>query len=206
MNVCAIALVLLLDASPSVSEASWALQRDLTADALEHPAVAHVIDGMTDDVVVAVASFATRTKILIPWKHIKKPEDRAEFILEMRGITRTDEGGSTNIFRALDASFNLLDEAPCMAHERVIDISTDGVVSNYETGNIERKRDDAETKGIKINAIGFLSVDTEDEFRKLGNFLENSLRTNNGFSVITQDWQGYAAAIRRKIIKEVASR
>lgn len=199
--VCAIALAFLLDASTSVSPEAWKNQTHLTADALEHPEVASVIEHMPDDVMVSAIVFASNARVTIPWTSVKTEEQRAVFTARLRGIPRDNGVGSgTNIGKALSVTLAHTEDVPCVATQVVIDISTDGIVPKSAIATVEAQRDIAEARGITINTIGFSLAPYFESF------LNDSLRTSNGFATVAEDWQGYTIAIRRKIIKEIALR
>jgi hypothetical protein len=191
--MCAVALVLLLDASGSINATEWRQQLDGTADALADPRVVRVIERGPGVAVTAIA-FDTDTAEILPWRVARTGAEAAAVAAELRGAQRPLSGG-TAIGAALDAARAALAEAPCAADELVVDLSTDGEDLPAET---EAARDRATAEGIRVNAIG---VGRESA----AEWLRAHAVTPGGFA-LSADWSGFAEAMVRKLVLEVASR
>jgi hypothetical protein len=196
MNVCAMALVLLLDGSQSVGEVGWQNQLDFTADALMHEQVANVIDNTPGGIAIKAVGFGQNQRVLLPWTVLRNKKEREKFATELRDSSNSLVGMMTDIPAALRFSEESFLRLPCATNEKTVDISTDGLVPNIKA--VEDVRDLFEMRGIRINAIGF------GQAQDLEEFLTNSVRTENGFAVVARSWVDYAVAIRRKIVKEIA--
>lgn len=196
MNLCAVALVLLLDSSASIDESQWRMQLDGTADALADPRVARIVERGPGLALAAIA-FDTGTATLLPWRRARDAAGLREAAESLRGAERTLRGG-TSLARALDAAREALAEAPCAAEMEVIDLSTDGEAPMAET---ESARDAATAAGIRINAIGVAGHEQEDA----AGWLRAHAVTPGGFAMAAT-WRGYAEAMVRKLVLEVASR
>lgn len=198
MLACAMALVFLLDGSSSVGPAAWEMQTGGTADALQHEIIAHAIDNMEDGIAVTVISFGSFQDVRIPWTHIKSPEERIVFLNRLRETTRGDIGGGTRLPEAMQKTLDHLEETPCQTEIKTVDLSTDGIVG--EEAKITSLRDTYVMKNIRLNALGF------GTFTGLDNFLNEIIKTPNGFSLVAETKEDYALAIRRKIIMEISQR
>jgi Ca-activated chloride channel homolog len=196
MNLCAVALVLLLDSSASIAEAEWRLQLEGTADALADPRVARIVERGPGLAVTAIA-FDTGTATLLPWRRASDAAGLRAAAASLRDAERTLRGG-TSLAAALDAAREALADAPCAAEMEVIDLSTDGEAPMGET---ESARDAAIAAGIRINAIGVAGHEQEDP----AGWLRAHAVTPGGFA-IAASWGSYAEAMVRKLVLEVASR
>jgi hypothetical protein len=198
MQTCAVALILLLDASQSVGAKDWESQVDMTASAFLHPEVASVIENNPYGTAVAAAVFATDFAIVVPWQILTHTQSIDNFAASLRGIPRTGVGVYTHIENALIGTEKYMDEAPCKPTMKVVDVSTDGVINLEQDAS--RQRDKMHEKEIRINAIGFgPALDLEKS-------LTDHLITPGGFTVIAHSWMDYAISIRRKLIREIAWR
>lgn len=197
MNICAVALSLLLDSSMSMTHADFHMQVEGTAAAFEDSAIAQIISHAPGGIAVSVFTFEASTQLEIPWMQIRNQEDANELARRIRGIQHT-HGSDTRIGPAITAASDYMAQAPCEPDEMVIDVSTDG-----ETwpGPIVRARNAAQEQGIKINAIG-----VSDRRSDLFDFLYQNVRTHNGFVIVVENWERFVGAIRRKISLEIASR
>lgn len=195
MLSCAVALVLLLDISASVSDAEWVKQRDGTAEAFVHPIIQATVTNMQGGMAVKAIAFGGRTRTLVPWRVVRSPRDLHLFAKDL-SETKQNSEVATEIGRALDTATKAFDTAPCDSAHKVIDISTDGVASKVPT---EEARDRAVEAGIVVNAIG---VGPHEETES---FLRESVISPTGFAIMAESWDMFALAIRRKITWEIAS-
>jgi len=206
MNICAVALVFLLDASSSVSEESWSLQKNATAAALEDERIVSIIENTPNGVAVKAVSFASRAHEITAWVDIKDPINRKAFVKMLRDAPSGGVGITTEIHHALQASISFFDSLPCAPDDKIIDISTDGVVPESQKKKIAEQVVFAQQQNIKINALGFPNFQNDEVVQDLEKFLFETVITPNGFFIVTQEWLDYSVAIRRKIIQEIALR
>ncbi len=194
---CAVALVLLLDASGSVSAEDWRLQAGGTADAIADEAVVRIIERQGGVAVTAVA-FSDITRPLVPWRIVTSAADAGAFAHALREAPRNLYGG-TRIGEALTDAIAAFESAPCEAEQQVVDISSDGDADPTPTG---RARDLAAMRGIRVNAIGIgrLPGGTPAEW------LRDNAVTVGGFALAAGDWADFARAMRRKLAMELAER
>jgi Mg-chelatase subunit ChlD len=189
--ICATALVLLLDASGSVSDANWQLQADGHAAAFEADAITRVIE--REPVAVIAYGFSDAPERMVPWRVIRTAADAASFAAELRQAPRPWAGG-TNIGSAIMAGVRAFNDTPCAAESRVIDLVTDGEAAETPARNA---RDQAELAGVKINALG---VGNETAAA----WLREHAVTLGGFVMHAETWADFARAVLRKINAEIA--
>jgi len=146
---CAVALVLLLDASGSVSSEDWRMQADGTAEAIADDAVVRIIERQGSVAMTAIA-FSDITRPLVPWRIVSGAAEAHAFAQALREAPRVLYGG-TRIGEAITDALAAFDEAPCQAEQEVVDISSDG---DADPGPTARARDAAAERGVRVNAIG----------------------------------------------------
>jgi hypothetical protein len=195
---CALALVLLLDASGSVDARAWDLQVQAHADALDDPAIARVMSagGLT---AVAVVGFDDAPRTLVPWRMVDVPADARRLAREVAAIERPGNG-STRTGAALAHALDLLARAPCEAERQVVDLVTDG--PGDDRARLAAARDEAIARDVRVNV---LTVDTYPGADAAG-WARAEAVTPGGFVIEAEDWRDVSAALRRKVASEVAGR
>jgi len=197
MNSCAVALVLLLDASLSMSVQDFQSQTEGTASAFEDSAIVQIIQSNPGGIAVSAFTFEQTTNLEIPWVVVRNENDASLFASRVRAIPHRF-GPDTQIGPAINRATEYLSEVPCEPDEQVIDVSTDG--ETY-AAPVAAARDAAQASGVKINAIG-VSQRRSDLYE----FLFTNVRTFNGFVIAVDNWEQFVNAIRRKISMEIATR
>ena len=124
LPACALALVLLMDVSNSVSPARYAMQRDGTAAAFRSAAVRAAI-AQTGDVAVTVVEWSATSKVTVPWTVLHTDADVGALADSIAGMP-TAHGTMTYMGQALAGAVDQMDGAPCTPERRVVDISGDG--------------------------------------------------------------------------------
>jgi Ca-activated chloride channel family protein len=192
MSACALALVLLLDASASILPPEWRLQTQGHAAAFEDPAVHRAI-ARGEGVAVTALSFSDHAREMVGWRILRDGTDAAGFAEALREAPRGLPSG-TDVGGALLVAMDRLEAAPCAAEQQVIDLATDGE-ANERRAQAARAR--AEERGVRINAIGVASA-------QAGDWLRENAVTPGGFVMEAPDWPSFAVAIRRKVTLELA--
>src|SRR5690242_1944197 len=126
----AILLVLAVDASGSVNQALFELQRKGYADAFRNPRVLDAIrGGATGSIAVTMTQWTgpTLQVLAVPWTLIKDPASANAFADAIEAAPRQLFGGGTSISGAIDHAMLLFPVAPYRGLKRVIDISGDGL-------------------------------------------------------------------------------
>ncbi|MBS7788776.1 DUF1194 domain-containing protein [Roseococcus sp. SDR] len=192
MSACALALVLLLDASASIFPAEWQLQAEGHAAAFEDAAVQRAIT-RGPGVAVAALSFSDEAREMVPWRILRSAADAQAFATALREAPRGEVAG-TDIGGAIFAALDQLATAPCAPEEEVIDLVTDGESAEART---HQARAYAEAQGVRVNALGVGPPEA-------GDWLREHAITPGGFAMAAPDWASFAAAIRRKVTLELA--
>ncbi|MCU0945143.1 MAG: DUF1194 domain-containing protein [Rubritepida sp.] len=194
MIACAVALVLLMDASASILHNEWTLQRDATAAAFRDPQVLAALERDGGVAVTAIA-FSDAVTTIVPWRHLRDGADAARFADELAAAPRGAAGG-TDIGAALFAGMAALAEAPCTAEQEVMDLATDG---EAHEAPVHQARAYAEAQGVRINALGVGAPEAAE-------WLRTHAITPGGFALGADSWADFPRAIRRKLTMELAAR
>lgn len=192
--ICEIALVLLMDASSSLSDRNWQQQTHYTAEAIRSEEVLSAIE-RTDGVAIMAVEFSSQQRNLMEWTVLRTRQQAIDFANELERKTRTDTF-MTDIGGAVRHSIDQFNNVPCEATSQIIDISTDGVDANLRF--MGSQRDHAQQLGIRINAIGVGPELQMDDLREY-------VVTSDGFAVEALSWEQYPLRFRRKIILELTA-
>jgi Protein of unknown function (DUF1194) len=199
-QAAAIALVLAIDVSASVSSERYTLQHEGIARAFETPRLTDIIAAMPGGIQVLVLEWSDPDKIAttVGWTHIANRKAASVFAASVRSTTRTSHG-LTAIGPALLAAAAAFDHMPEPAAHRVIDISGDGM-ANFGMPPTT-VRDALVKKGITINGLAILSEEPWlDEY-----YTHNVIGGPASFVVVAQNFDTFAESMLRKLVQEVAS-
>lgn len=199
MNVCALALVLLLDISSSVSEDRYQLQKQGLIESFQDPQIQKLIlDQKPNGMAITAIEWSTHAEQVIDWHWIQNKDDLSQWVVQIKGLNRKHQDGLTAIGNAIEKGIQVLDQAPCLAERKLLDVSGDG--SNNSGIDPSHLRDQAQTQGITINGLPILNPnepDLEIHYRK-------QVVTMDGFVVPSEGFEDFARALRRKLILEIA--
>ncbi len=200
-QAAAVALVLAIDVSESVSADRYALQHDGIARAFEAPELIDAIAAVPGGIEALVLEWSDPDKIAITvgWTRIANRDAAAAFSAAVRATRRTS-AGLTAIGSAMLAAAAAFDHMPEPAAHRVIDISGDGM-ANFGAPPAA-VRDGLVKQGITINGLAILSEEPwlDDYYR------HNVIGGPAAFVVVAQSFDSFADAMLRKLVQEVASR
>jgi hypothetical protein len=194
-------LVLAVDASGSVDDERFELQKEGYADAFNSQRVLDTIKaGDRQQIAVTMVQWTgpTLQVIMVPWMIIRdKPS--AELFAEAVAISRRQIfGGGTSISGVIDYSVKLLNGAPYKGTRQVIDISGDG--SNNLGRSVEQARDEAVAAGIRINGLPILLLEHD-----LDQYYRASVVGGPGAFVIpAKNYEVFGEAIMRKLVTEIS--
>lgn len=200
---CRVSVQLILDESQSISPENWRLQVEATADAV----IANldkIKRARGGGVAFYVGSFDNTIQQRMPWfvVHDEASANKFKSILlatgPKHGASATRTGPASLQFAE---AFN---ETPCKKSHDIQDISTDGA-ANGTTPELAMQlaRASAMAHDRTINAIGVSHHTlTLDQIKQ--QLDENLITKDNGGFVIIADWEGYRAAISKKIGDELA--
>ncbi len=196
-----LALVLAVDASGSVDQSRFDLQKQGYAAAFRSRQVLEAIrSGPTQAIAVTMVQWtgpALQIQV-VPWMRIGDPASAAAFADAIVAAPRQLFGGGTSISGAIDYAMTLWGKSPYKAQRRVIDISGDG--ANNRGRPATEARDEAVRAGVGINGLPILSLDPELDLY----YQANVIGGPGAFVVAAQNYDTFAFAIRRKLVLEIS--
>ncbi len=196
-------LILALDVSGSVNDQEFDLQKTGLARAFRHPAIIEAIrQGRSKRIAVSVVQWSgyREQTISIPWTVIADPIAATHFADRLATMPRAYSFplGVTNIAAVIRYATRIALAAPYAADRRVVDISGDGKSNVLEPP--EKARDQAIRAGMTVNGLAILN-ETPD----LTEYYRSHVIGGPGAFVIkANDYDDYARAILRKLIREIA--
>ena len=201
-------LVLLADASGSISQAEIDFQRQGYAEALTDP---HVLSAIANTAYGAIAvtyvEWAANTAVVVDWTKIDGAESAAAFA-RMLVLPPRQAVGRNAIGAALLDGKRLIERNDFDGWRKVIDFSGDSP-NSYSGPSIEAARDEVVAAGITINGLPILCrfCDTPARFPDLGAIYEQRIIGGVGAFVVTAETEAdLAEAIRRKLILEISGK
>ncbi len=202
-------LVMAVDVSRSVDEEEARLQREGYRAAMMDPrVVAAITGGMVGAAAVAYVEWAGQSyqQLVLPWTRIAGPADAAAWSNRLARSPRQSVSW-TSISGALRFSRGVLADCPWEGTRRVVDVSGDGPNNNGPPAEGERDRLVAE--GVTINGLPIVN-DRPNFGTQPGAGLEDYYRNAviggpGAFLIVAEDFESFGAAIRRKLIQEIAA-
>ena len=195
-------LVLAVDASGSVDQVRFELQKRGYVAALRNPRVlSAILGGRTQSIAISMVQWTGPflQVVVLPWTVVK---DEASVMSAAAIVERTPRqlfGGGTSISGAIDYATTLFPSSPFRASRRVIDISGDG--SNNRGRPVTLARDEAVAAGIGINGLPILALEPDlDRY-----YYDSVIGGPGAFVVAAQNYETFADAILKKLIIEIAA-
>jgi len=195
-------LVLAVDASGSVNQQRFDLQKQGYAAAFRNPRVLRAIQpGRNQSIAVIMVQWTgpTQQALVVPWTLVR---DRPSADLLAAAIDKTQRqlfGGGTSISGAIDFSVALMPTGPYRGQKQIIDISGDG--SNNRGRPVTAARDDAVRAGISINGLPILTLEPDlDKY-----YFDNVIGGPGAVMVPAESYEAFADAIIKKLIIEIAA-
>ncbi|WP_375259191.1 DUF1194 domain-containing protein [Citreimonas sp.] len=199
-------LVLLADASGSISEAEIAFQRQGYAEALTDPAVLSAIANTAyGSIAVTYVEWASNTAVVVDWSVIDDADSARTFADALVAPPRQAYGRNA-IGGALLDGMRLIETNDFDGWRKVIDFSGDSP-NSYSGPSIEIARDTVVAAGITINGLPILcrSCASPARYPDLGTIYEERIIGGRGAFVVTAySEEDLASAIRRKLILEIS--
>jgi len=194
-------LVLAVDASGSVDDDRFELQKQGYAKALLNPRVLNAIrNGNEQAIAVSMVQWTGPTLhvIMVPWTVIRDQRSAQAVAALISAAPRQIFGGGTSLSGAIDFSVLMLNASPYRGARRVIDISGDG---SYNLGRpAEQARDEAVKMGIRINGLPILAVEPDLDVY----FRESVIGGPGAFIIPVKSYDAFAEAILRKLVAEIS--
>jgi len=194
-------LVMALDASGSVDDERFELQKQGYARAFLSPRVLNAIrNGNEQSIAVSMVQWTGPTLhlVMVPWMVIRDETSARAFAAAIAAAPRQLMGGGTSLSGALDFSVLMLNASPYRAAKRVIDISGDG--SNNLGRPVEQARDEAVAMGIRINGLPIMVVEPDLDMY----FRQSVIGGPGAFIVPVKSYDAFAEAILRKLVSEIS--
>ncbi|MDZ4134301.1 MAG: DUF1194 domain-containing protein [Paracoccaceae bacterium] len=197
-SACDTALVLAIDISGSIDPGEYAIQTQGLALALEDPAVAEAL--LAGQVALAVVQWSGtgRQSLVQPWQRMQTTADITGFAATARAQPRAFDASDTAVGEAISFAITQFDAVPD-CRRRVIDISGDGPENAGFT--VGRARQDAQIKGIEINAI---AIEDMGQSTPITAFYRRWAITRGGFVMTARGLIDYPRAIREKLLREIS--
>ena len=195
-------LVLAVDASGSVNQTRFELQKQGYAVAFRNPRVLRAIrSGSTQSIAVTMVQWTGPILQIqvVPWTLIRDQASAEAFAAAIENSPRQLFGGGTSISGAIDYCLTLMPTGPYRGIKRVIDISGDG--SNNRGRPVTLARDEAVRAGISINGLPILSLEPDlDRY-----YYDNVIGGPGAVMVPAESYEAFAEAILKKLIIEIAA-
>jgi Protein of unknown function (DUF1194) len=203
-----VALVLAVDISFSMDMEELALQRQGYIEALTSPLVLDAIRrGMLGRIAVTYIEWAglSTRHVIADWTVIEDLKTAEAFVAQIRSAP-VRRARRTSITGAIEFSMDRLRAAEFRPLRRVIDISGDG--PNNEGHFVHLARDRALASGVTINGLPIIlkrPFNSSYDIESLDEYYRDCVIGGPGaFMVTIREREEFAAAIKHKILREVA--
>jgi hypothetical protein len=195
-------LVLAVDASGSVDQVRFELQKRGYVEAFRHARVLQAIrSGPNQAIAVTMLQWTgpMLQVLVVPWRRVGDEESAEAFADAIERTPRQLFGGGTSISGAIDFSATLFPKSPYRAFRRVIDVSGDG--SNNRGRPVTLARDEAVAAGVGINGLPILALEPD-----LDRYYRDSVIGGPGaFVVAARDYETFGESILKKLVAEIAA-
>jgi hypothetical protein len=194
-------LVLAVDASGSVSEERFELQKRGYVAAFRSPQLVRAISsGPARAMAVTMVQWtgpALQVQV-VPWMIVNDEASMELFAVAIAAAPRQLFGGGTSISGAIDHALTLFGTGPFSGGRRVIDISGDG--RNNRGRPAAEARDDAVRAGASINGLPILAIEPDLETF----YRDNVIGGPGAFVIAAASFATFADAILKKLIIEIS--
>jgi hypothetical protein len=195
-------LVLAVDASGSVDQHEFALQMGGIAAAFRDPAVREAIrSGPKKRIAVNVTVWAQHEvpKDSSNWSILASDADMERFAAMVSAFPRRVNGG-TGMGAGLAAALHAIESSGLEAPREIVDISGDGAESPARDYVVmmPQARQMAAARGVVVNGLAILGETNVDDW-----YRRNVLVGPGSFLIVAQDYEDFAEAIRRKLLREI---
>jgi len=195
-------LVLAVDASGSVDQQEFALQMGGIAAAFRDPAVREAIrSGPKKRIAVNVTVWAQHEvpKDSTGWSVLATDSDIERFAAMVGAFPRRVNGG-TGMGSGLAAALHAIESSGIEAPREIVDISGDGAESPARDYVVmmPQARQMASARGVVVNGLAILGETGVDQW-----YRRNVLVGQGSFMIVAQDYDDFAEAMRRKLLREI---
>lgn len=200
-NAVDLQLVLAVDASGSVNQTRFDLQKHGYAGAFRNPRVVEAIAaGAKHAIAVAMVQWTGPTLHVrvIDWTRVSDAKSAEVLADAIDGTSRRLFGGGTSLSGAIDYAMVMLGASPYPAARRVIDVSGDG--SNNAGRPAALARDEAVKAGVVINGLPITWIEPGLDLY----YRDNVIGGPGAFVVSVDSYDNFADAILNKLVTEIA--
>lgn len=193
-------LVLAVDTSMSVGAEEFVLQMAGYASAFRHPAVVQAIEGSAGGIAVTLVQWADsyQQAASIEWTWVGDRASAASLADRMAALGRRFIGPGTALATALSYCLRRFEDSGFEGQRRVVDLSGDG--RDNRGPRVTMIRSLALTSGITVNGLAILN---EEPF--LDRYYERQVIAGpDAFVVAAADYEDFAEAIVKKLVREIA--
>ena len=195
-------LVLAVDASGSVNQVRFDLQKQGYAAAFRNPRVLRAIrSGRNQSIVVTMVQWTGPAQQIqvVPWMLVRDQASADSLADVIEKSQRQLYGGGTSISGAIDHGRSIMSSSPYRGLKRVIDVSGDG--SNNRGRPVTQARDEAVRDGVIINGLPILALEPDlDRY-----YYDNVIGGPGAVMVPAESYEAFADAILKKLIIEIAA-
>lgn len=199
MNSCGVALLLLIDVSGSIDTEEYNLQKDSYIEAFTSPKVEEAVTGKQYPTYFAIAEWAGKTSLIIPWVKVDSKQDLLLLSNSYKSSNKAEavfvQPFATVIGQALISGIDYFSELPCKPEKKVIDISGDGTSEDSTVEAVLL----AEDNDIVING---LPITIDDP--KLDKYYKDKVITSNGFIIVANSFKDFTRALIKKLVFELS--
>lgn len=201
------ALVIAIDTSASINDERYELQRTGIAEAVESQQFMNAVTGgMIGRTAISVMQWSEDSFVAIDWRIIVSRADARKLAAEIRGMPRM-QATMTCVAKAISAATALLIPWTEDATRRVIDVSGDGKDGCGQSGRanedgMRAARGIAAGLDITINGLPIIN-DEADVAEWYG---ANVIGGPGSFMEVADSYADFGAAMKRKLVQEIASR
>src|SRR4051794_37331149 len=195
-------LALMVDASGSVNQYRFELQKRGYVDALRNPKVlSAILGGRTQSIAITLWQWTgpfLHVQVL-PWTVIKDEASIKSAASIIEQTPRALFGGGTSVSGAIDQAMRLFPQSPFKAERQVMDISGDG--SNNAGRSVTRAREEAVARDVPINGLPILAFEPDlDAY-----YRDFVIGGPGAFMIVAKDFESFGEAIVKKMIIEIAA-
>jgi hypothetical protein len=199
-------LVLAVDASGSVNDDEYKLQLIGIAQAFRDPAVMKAIrSGPAKSIAINLLVWAEPQvpKDVTGWFIIAADADAERFAATVENFPRR-QSGSTAIGEGIAAALRSIEMNSIAGTREVVDVSGDGreSVAREFTVLVDQARTMAIARGVVINGLAI-----QNEVSDLADYYRRNVQAGpESFVMAAKDYEDFAEAMRRKLLREIEYR